>query len=164
MVPMLSDLHTCTNTRTFTCTCMCSRTQTLCKLQHKACLVWSQHNLCIGHMCLILLSISLSDGGTKGVSSAAYIAPVGILILVLLTVIVITVVVIRTRKRKRTRAHISQLNSPAPTTQEAAFYKKNGEFSPMSLLSPQSISAAYNDPLEFPRNRLYVYTKKVLGK
>ena len=109
--------------------------------------------------------VSPSGDNSEDVTPAAYVVPVvGSLIIVLVSVSVFILVLIRRRKRKRTRAHISQLNSPAPTTQDAAFYKKNGEFSPVSLLSPPSASAAYNDPLEFPRNRLYVYTKKVLGE
>ena len=113
-----------------------------------------------------MFSVPLSEkSGGGSITPAAYVVPVvGSLIIILVTVTIGLLVLIRTRKRKRNRAHLSQLNSPAPTTHEAAFYKKNGEFSPVSLLSPPSASAAYNDPLEFPRNRLYVYTKKVLGE
>ena len=86
------------------------------------------------------------------------------LILALTGIIIVLVVLIRRRKRKRSLGHLSQLQSPDPiTSPEAVFYKKNGQFSPISLLSPQSASV-YSDPLEFPRNQLYVFTKKVLGE
>ena len=96
---------------------------------------------------------------------AVYIVPVVCLVAALASIIVILVVLIRRRKRKRSRGHLSQLQSPDPlASPEAMFHKKSGQFSPVSLLSPQSVSAAYSDPLEFPRNQLYVFTKRVLGK
>ena len=99
------------------------------------------------------------------VSPAAYIAPVVALICALVGIVILLVVLIRRRKRKRRQGHLSQLHSPDPVmSPEAAFYKKSGQFSPISLLSPQSTCAAFSDPLEFPRNQLYVYTKKVLGR
>ena len=87
------------------------------------------------------------------------------LIVTLGGIFVVLVVLIRMKKRRRCQGHLSQLQSPDPImSPEAAFYKKSGQFSPISLLSPQSTSAAFSDPLEFPRNQLYVYTKKVLGE
>jgi hypothetical protein len=96
------------------------------------------------------------------VSPAAYIVPVALLVLALFGIIVAIIIVIRARKRKRVLAH---LRSPDPlVAPEAAYRKKSDLFSPVSLLSPQSARAAFNDPLEFPRNRLYIYTNKVLGE
>ena len=83
-------------------------------------------------------------------SEAVYIVPVVCLVAALACIIVILVVLIRRRKRKRSHGHLSQL-------------QKSGQFSPVSPLSPQSVSAAYSDPLEFPRNQLHVFTKRVLG-
>ena len=115
-----------------------------------------------------ILTLCFSHPGGKGtdVSPAVYTVPVVVVLISALVGIVITLVVlIRMRKRKRRQGHLSQLQSPDPImSPEAAFYKKSGQFSPISLLSPQSTSAAFSDPLEFPRNQLYVYTKKVLGK
>ena len=80
------------------------------------------------------------------------------------------VVVIRRGKRKHAHSPSNRLQSPDSNSSapEAVFYKQkieNGQFSPASLLSPQSIKGgAYSDSLEFPRNHLYVYTKKVLGR
>jgi serine/threonine protein kinase len=110
------------------------------------------------------LAHSSGETGTY-ISPAAYAVPVVVLIVCLVGIVVVLVVLIRTRKRKRRQGHLSQLQSPDPImSPEAAFYKKSGQFSPISLLSPQSASAAFSDPLEFPRNQLYVYTKKVLGE
>ena len=94
-------------------------------------------------------------------SEAVYIVPVAILVLLLGGIIIAILIVIRARKRKRVLAH---LRSPDPiVAPEAAYRKKSDLFSPVSLLSPPSASAAFKDPLEFPRNKLYVYTNKVLG-
>ncbi|CAI8041698.1 Vascular endothelial growth factor receptor 3 [Geodia barretti] len=99
------------------------------------------------------------------ISPAAYAVPVVVLIVALGGIFVVLVVLIRMKKRRRRQGHLSELQSPDPImSPEAAFYKKSGQFSPISLLSPQSTSAAFSDPLEFPRNQLYVYTKKVLGE
>jgi hypothetical protein len=109
---------------------------------------------------------ALQAGRKNNVSAAAYTVPVVFfLVVALVGVMIVLVVLIRRRKRKRAQGHLSQLQSPDPTATapEAVFYKKSGQFSPVSLLSPQSVSAAYSDPLEFPRNRLYIYTNKVLG-
>ena len=103
----------------------------------------------------------------QGVTPAAYVVPVVALVMVLVVMGIILIVLMRTRKRKRVRGHISQLQSPGPTSPDAPFYKKrleSGQFSPMSVLSPQATNVVFNDPLEFPRNQLLVYTKKVLGK
>jgi hypothetical protein len=107
------------------------------------------------------LWIYFSAAGKSSVSPAAYIVPVALLVLALFGIIVAIIIIIRARKRKRVLAH---LRSPDPiVAPEAAYRKKSDLFSPVSLLSPQSASAAFNDPLEFPRNRLYIYTNKVLG-
>lgn len=87
--------------------------------------------------------------------------------MVLVATGIILVVLMRRRKRKRARGHLTQLQSPTTTTPDAAYYKKrleSGQFSPASMLSPQATNVAFSDPLEFPRNQLFVYTKKVLGK
>ena len=98
-------------------------------------------------------------------SEAVYIVPVVCLVAALASIIVILAVLIRRRKRKQNRGHLSQLQSPDPlVSPEAIFHENSVQFSPVSLLSPQSVSAAYSDPLEFPRNQLYVFTKRVLGK
>lgn len=109
----------------------------------------------------------MSGNGGAGVTPVAYIVPVVGLVIILVVIGVILVVLMRRRKRKRVRGHISQLQSPGPTSPDAAFYKKrleSGQFSPISVLSPQATNVAFSDPLEFPRNQLFVYTKKVLGK
>ena len=92
-----------------------------------------------------------------------YAVPLFCLLVALVGIVIVLVVLIRRRKRKRVLNH---LRSPDPVTSPVGvvFHKKNSElFSPVSLISPQSASAAFNDPLEFPRNKLYVYTRKVLG-
>ena len=90
-----------------------------------------------------------------------------VLIIALLVMALVVVLVIRMRKRKRSRGRsLPQIYSPDPTAPDAFFFKRrteSGQFSPVSLLSPKGASNAYNDPLEFPRNRLYVYTGRVLG-
>lgn len=106
----------------------------------------------------------LPTGGDT-ISPATYaVIPIGVLVCALLGIIVAMVVLIRKRKRNRQRGQLSQIQSPDPlASPEVAFYKKNGQFSPVAVLSPQSTCAAFSDPLEFPRNQLYVYTKKILG-
>ena len=76
---------------------------------------------------------------------------------------IVLVVLIRRRKRKRVHSHTA--GSPGPmASPEGAFFHKNSQlFSPASLLSPQSIRSVFNDPLEFPRNQLYIHSNKVLG-
>lgn len=100
----------------------------------------------------------------NNVSPAAFIVPIGVLVCALLGIIVAMVILIRTRKKKRHRGRLSQQHNLDPiASPEAVCHKKNGLFSPVSVLSPQSTCAAFSDPLEFPRNQLYVYTKRVLG-
>ena len=92
-------------------------------------------------------------------SPAVYVVPVVFLITTLVCIGILLIIIIRRRKRERVLAH---LRSPDPIAgPEAVYHKKGDLFSPVSLLSPQS--AAHSDPLEFPRNKLYVYTNKVLG-
>lgn len=110
---------------------------------------------------------ALLGGDGESVPPVAYVVPVVVLVIALMGIGIVLVVLIRRRKRKRAhRGQLSQLQSPDPTVKDAMFYKtrtESGQFSPVSLLSPQGASVAYNDPLEFPRNQLYVYTHKVLG-
>ena len=111
-----------------------------------------------------------SDDGDRSITPAAFVVPIVVLIISLVGVVIIMVVIIRRGKRKRAHSPSNRLQSPDSNSSapEAVFYKwkiENGQFSPASLLSPQSIKGgAYNDSLEFPRNRLYVYTNKVLGR
>ena len=114
---------------------------------------------------ILYAGVFSADGKKGGVSPAVYSVPIVVLIGALVGIIILLVVLIRRRKRKRRQGHISTLQSPDPlASPDAVFYKKSGQFSPISLLSPPSASAAFSDPLEFPRNQLHVYTKKVLGK
>ena len=123
-----------------------------------------QHRLCIGCVCLFsAVYISLSEKNrSNSVSPAAYVVPIVVLIIAMVVVGIVLLVIIRTKKRKRVRGHLSQIHSPVPTVHGTAFHKKNDKSLPVSMSSPMA-SVACNDPLEFPRNRLYVYTKKVLG-
>ena len=106
-----------------------------------------------------------SIGSSEGVSPVAFAVPLVVLMfLAMLGVGVTLLVLIRMRKRKRAQGRLAHLQSP--TVKEAAFGKMRGEdgqFSPLSLRSPQQVNAEPSDPFEFPRNRLYVYSHKVLG-
>lgn len=108
--------------------------------------------------------------GTSGakhhsITPVAYTVPVVLVLIIALLVLVLTlVVVIRTRKRKRARGRgLAQIQSPDPTATFRKMMTENGQFTPVSLLSPMGASNVYRDPLEFPRNRLYIYTGIVLG-
>ena len=105
-----------------------------------------------------------SIGSSGGVSPVAFAVPLVVVFLAMLGVGVTLLVLIRMRKRKRAQGRLTHLQSP--TMKEAAFGKMRGEdgqFSPLSLRSPQQVNPEPSDPFEFPRNRLYVYSHKVLG-
>ena len=54
-----------------------------------------------------------------------------------------------------------------PIIKEISFVKKDSEAILMSSLSSQradlQVAAALQDPLEFPRNKLYIFSNKILG-
>ena len=95
----------------------------------------------------------ISIGSYKAV---VYAVPLAVLIVTLLTIIVILILVLRSRKRRRDRRIITHLHSPS--LKEAAFFKEEGLHSPVS-----PGNSSFGDHLEFPRNRLYIYSNKVLG-
>jgi hypothetical protein len=68
-------------------------------------------------------------------------------------------VVLRGRKRTRDRRILARVHSPS--LKEVAFLKEEVEPGLGSPSSPGNRSLG--DPLEFPRNRLYIYSSKVLG-
>ena len=55
----------------------------------------------------------------------------------------------------------------SPTVKDVKFFKKESELGMLSPLSPTSphfiCAASPSDPLEFPRSKLYIFNKKVLG-
>ena len=102
------------------------------------------------------------------VTPVAYTVPVVVvLIIALLVMALVVLLVIRMRKRKRARGRsLPHIYTPDPTTPNVMFHKRRTEsdqFTSVALLSRNGASNAYSDPLEFPRNRLYVYTGTVLG-
>ena len=82
-----------------------------------------------------------------------------VLIVVVVVVLVVVVVVLRSRKRTRDRRVLTRVHSPS--LKEVAFLKEEGEPGLHSPSSPGNHSLG--DPLEFPRNRLYIYSNKILG-
>ena len=106
--------------------------------------------------------IAFSDGS---VSPVAYAVPVIVVpTIALLVMAVVVLLVIRMRKRKRARGRtLQQIQSPDTTVMFHKRMTESGQFTPVALLSPKGASNAYSDPLEFPRNRLHVYTGIVLG-
>lgn len=46
---------------------------------------------------------------------------------------------------------------------DTSFTKKTSELGLMSPLSPRGENARPQDPMEFPRNRLYIFPNRVLG-
>ena len=74
---------------------------------------------------------------------------------------VLLLVVLRSRKRRRDRRVTARMQSPS--LKEAAFFKEE-EALQSCPSSPFIGNGILEDPLEFPRNRLYIYSNKVLGK
>ena len=86
--------------------------------------------------------------------------PVSILVVLVVVVLVVLLVVLRSRKRTRDRRILTRVHSPS--LKEVAFLKEDG--GEPGLHSPSSPgNCNLGDPLEFPRNRLYVYSNKILG-
>ena len=90
---------------------------------------------------------------------AVYAAPVLGMVLLVAVVLVILLLVLRSRKRTRDRRVLTRVHSPS--LKEVAFMKEEGEPGLHSPSSPGNYSLG--DPLEFPRNRLYIYSSKILG-
>ena len=86
-----------------------------------------------------------------------YTVPVLALVVGLLVMVIVLVVVLRARKRQRVITRVQ-----SPNLKEVSFFKQEGE---LGLLSPSSphYGTCLADPLEFPRNRLYIYSSRVLG-
>ena len=101
----------------------------------------------------------------ESVSPVAYAVPVVLVpTIALLVVAVVVVVLIRIRKRKRAHGRsLPQIQSPDTTVSFHKRMTESGQFTPVSLLSPNGANNVYSDPLEFPRNRLHVFTSIVLG-
>lgn len=74
--------------------------------------------------------------------------------------VVLLIVVLRGRKRRRDRRVTTRMQSPS--LKEAAFFKEE-EALRSCPASPLIGNGILEDPLEFPRNRLYIYCNKVLG-
>ena len=85
--------------------------------------------------------------------------PVSLLVVVGVVVLIVLLVVLRSRKRTRDRRVLTRVHSPS--LKEVAFLKEEGEAGLHSPSSPGNCSLG--DPLEFPRNRLYIYSNKILG-
>jgi len=88
----------------------------------------------------------------------AYSVPLAVLVLTLVGVAAALVLVLRMRKRRRRQTRIQ-----SPIIKDISFMKKESELGLMSPLSPYREDASPLDPLEFPRNRLYIFTNRVLG-
>ena len=88
-------------------------------------------------------------------STVVYAAPLATLVGSLLMTSVVLLVVLRARKRRRV------VRIQSPTLKEATFFKEEID---QGLICPASPgNSSLGDPLEFPRNRLYIYSHKVLG-
>ena len=94
-----------------------------------------------------------------GLHPAVYGAPVSAMVLVGVAVVAVLLVVLRNRKRSRDRRVLARVHSPS--LKEVAFLKEEGEAGPHTPSSPGNCSLG--DPMEFPRNRLYIYSSKILG-
>ena len=89
-----------------------------------------------------------------------YGVPLAVLLAILVVVLVVLPLALRSRKRRRDRRVITRVQSP--TLKEAAFLKEEEALGSCPG-SPIIHSGLLEDPLEFPRNRLYIYSNKVLG-
>ena len=94
-------------------------------------------------------------------SPVIYAAPLSALVVVLGMLLLAVVMVLRRRKRRREVRITARMQSPS--LKEAAFFKEE-EALHSCPASPLIGNGILEDPLEFPRNRLYIYSNKVLGK
>lgn len=96
------------------------------------------------------------DGGPDGGPGAVvYASLLAVPLVGLVVMVVVLVLVLRARKRRRVITRVQ-----SPILKEASFLKKESDF----FLSPTSPHPTnLGDPLEFPRNRLYIYSTRVLG-
>lgn len=90
----------------------------------------------------------------------AYSVPLAVLVLIALVLLAGLVLLLRMRKRRRRRLNA---RVQSPIIKDISFMKKESELGLMSPLSPCEEMASPQDPLEFPRNRLYIFTNRVLG-
>ena len=103
--------------------------------------------------------VPFSPAENSELHSAVYATPVAAMLFLVLAVAAVLVVILRSRKRNRDRRVLGRVHSPS--LKEVAFLKEEGDPSLPSPSSPGNCSLG--DPLEFPRNRLYVYSSKILG-
>ena len=103
--------------------------------------------------------VPFSPAENSELHSAVYATPVAAMLFLVLAVAAVLVVILRSRKRNRDRRVLGRVHSPS--LKEVAFLKEEGDPSLPSPSSPGNCSLG--DPLEFPRNRLYVYSNKILG-
>ena len=121
------------------------------------------HSLSLSPSLLPSLPLFLGSKDETAIT-AAYATPVVVLVMACLLVALAILVVLRLKKRRRMGRTNGRVQSPI--IKEISFMKKDSEAILMSPLSPQrsdlQVAAAIQDPLEFPRNRLYI-TNKILG-
>lgn len=98
-------------------------------------------------------------GRNRGSDAVVYaVTALAALLVVLVVMIVVLVLVLRARKRRRVIARVQ-----SPILKEVSFLKKESELGLISPTSPHPGNPSLGDPLEFPRNRLYIYSNRVLG-
>jgi hypothetical protein len=104
---------------------------------------------------------TIEDSKSGPVSPVIYAAPLSALVVVLGMLLLAVVMVLRRRKRRREVRITARMQSPS--LNEAAFFKEE-EALHSCPASPLIGNGILEDPLEFPRNRLYIYSNKVLGE